>query len=120
MSAASYLLCSALLPLSGLLARFMGHIFPLPTSCAPLAIGSAADCLVHPCISKMAASPGCLMIEWLGLCTAKAFAATGLLGYNVNNSASHSRSVRSLGDHNQHTLAPSQLSLSEVGSIISL
>jgi hypothetical protein len=37
----------------------------------------------------------------------------------MNNSASRFGSVRSLGDRDQHALAPSQLSLSEVGSIAS-
>jgi hypothetical protein len=58
-------------------------------------------------------------MEWLGLHTAKVFAAAGLLNHDVNNSASCFGSVRSLGDRDQHALAPSQLSLSEVGSVAS-
>ncbi len=96
-----------------------GAYSPSPTSRAPLAVGSAANRLVHPRTSEMAASPGRPTTEWLGLRTAKAFAAAGLLGHDVNNSASRFGIVRSLGDRDQHALAPSQLSLSEVGSVAS-
>ena len=96
-----------------------GAYSPSPTSRVPLAVGSAANRLVHPRTSEMAASPGRPTTEWLGLRTAKAFAAAGLLGHDVNNSASRFGIVRSLGDRDQHALAPSQLSLSEVGSVAS-
>ena len=57
--------------------------------------------------SERVASPRRPMMEWLGLHTAKAFATAGVLDYNVNNSGSCFGSVRSLGDRDQHALAPS-------------
>src|SRR6266851_4160177 len=38
--------------------------------------------------SERVASPGCPMMEWLSLHTAKAFSAASMLNYNVNNSGS--------------------------------
>jgi hypothetical protein len=58
-------------------------------------------------------------MQWLGLQTVKAFAAAGLLDHNVNNSGSRFGSVQSLSDGDQRALAPSQFSLSEVGSVAS-
>ncbi|KAF8487331.1 hypothetical protein DFH94DRAFT_641753 [Russula ochroleuca] len=68
-------------------------------------------------------SPGPRSTEWLGPRTAKAFAAAGLLdrdvNINANNNASRFGSVRSLGDRDQRTLAPSRLAVSEAGSVAS-
>ena len=63
-------------------------------------------------------SPAPRSTEWLGPRTAKAFAAAGLLDRDVsNNNASRFGSVRSLGDRDQRTLAPSRLAASEAGSV---
>ena len=67
-------------------------------------------------------SPGPRSTEWLGPRTAKAFAAAGLLDRDVNinaNNGSRFGSVRSLGDRDQRTLAPSRLAVSEAGSVAS-
>ena len=63
-------------------------------------------------------SPAPRSTEWLGPRTAKAFAAAGLLDRDGNN-ASRFGSVRSLGDRDQRTHAPSRLAVSEAGSITS-
>ena len=64
-------------------------------------------------------SPAPRSTEWLGPRTAKAFAAAGLLDRDVSNNASRFGSVRSLGDRDQRTLAPSRLAVSEAGSVAS-
>lgn len=64
-------------------------------------------------------SPAPRSTEWLGPRTAKAFAAAGLLDRDVSNNASRFGSVRSLGDRDQRTLAPSRLAVSEAGSVTS-
>jgi hypothetical protein len=64
-------------------------------------------------------SPTPRSTEWLGPRTAKAFAAAGLLDRDVSNNASRFGSVRSLGDRDQRTLAPSRLAVSEAGSVTS-
>lgn len=65
-------------------------------------------------------SPAPRSTEWLGPRTAKAFAAAGLLDRgDVSNNASRFGSVRSLGDRDQRTLAPSRLAISEAGSVAS-
>ena len=76
--------------------------------------------------SERVASPGPRSTEWLGPRTAKAFAAAGLLDRDVNNgngsgsnNGSRFGSVRSLGDRDQRTLAPSRLAVSEAGSVAS-
>ena len=65
-------------------------------------------------------SPAPRSTEWLGPRTAKAFAAAGLLDRgDVSNNASRFGSLRSLGDRDQRTLAPSRLAISEAGSVAS-
>ena len=64
-------------------------------------------------------SPTPRSTEWLGPRTAKAFAAAGLLDRDVSNNTSRFGSVRSLGDRDQRTLAPSRLAISEAGSVAS-
>ena len=67
--------------------------------------------------SERVTSPAPRPTEWLGPRTAKAFAAAGLLDRDVSNNASRFGSVRSLGDRDQRTLAPSRLAVSEAGSV---
>jgi hypothetical protein len=69
--------------------------------------------------NERATSPAPRSTEWLGPRTAKAFAAAGLLDRDVSNNASRFGSVRSLGDRDQRTLAPSRLAVSEAGSVAS-
>ena len=69
--------------------------------------------------SERATSPAPRSTEWLGPRTAKAFAAAGLLDRDVSNNTSRFGSVRSLGDRDQRTLAPSRLAVSEAGSVTS-
>jgi hypothetical protein len=83
----------------------MEHIFPVAYLSCVIGFGSTANRLVHPHTSEMVASPGCPMIGWLGLRTAKALAGAGLLDHDVNNSASRFGSVWSLGNRDQHALA---------------
>ncbi len=67
--------------------------------------------------SERVTSPTPRSTEWLGPRTTKAFAAAGLLDRDVSNNASRFGSVRSLGDRDQRTLAPSRLAVSEAGSV---
>jgi hypothetical protein len=67
--------------------------------------------------SERVTSPAPHSTEWLGPRTAKAFAAAGLLDRDVSNNSSRFGSVRSLGDRDQRTLAPSRIAASEAGSV---
>jgi hypothetical protein len=69
--------------------------------------------------NERATSPAPRSMEWLGLRTAKVFAAAGFLDHDVSNNASRFGSVWSLGDRDQRTLAPSWLAVSEAGSVAS-
>ncbi|KAI0268991.1 hypothetical protein BGY98DRAFT_1017162 [Russula aff. rugulosa BPL654] len=119
---------------------------PSPSSRASSALGSAADRLdggfegrsmarerlgytprnrnrslsVGGGKNERVTSPAPRSTEWLGPRTAKAFAAAGLLDRgDVSNNASRFGSLRSLGDRDQRTLAPSRLAISEAGSVAS-